>query len=79
MLSVCLMKVIMLWLTSILRRLKQKSVHVLRNRHAEFLTDYFRKEHTFWSESCFVCSIGEDDPDTIRKYIENQGQWHSSH
>ena len=59
--------------TSIVRRLKQKSVHVLRNKHAQFLTDYFRKEHTFRSESCFMCSIGEADPDTIRKYIENQG------
>ncbi|MBQ9159288.1 MAG: transposase [Erysipelotrichaceae bacterium] len=43
------------------------------------MTDCFWKEHTFWSESCFVCSIGEADPDTIRRYIENQGQWHSSH
>ena len=28
-------------LTSILRRLKQKSDHVLWNKHAEFLTNYF--------------------------------------
>ena len=60
-------------LTSILRRLKQKSVHVLWNKHAQFLNYYFWKEHTFRSESCFMCSIGEADPDTIRKYIENQG------
>ena len=60
-------------LTSIVRRLKQKSVHVLWNKHAEFLTNYFWKEHTFWSDGYFVCSIGEADPDTIRKYIENQG------
>ena len=66
-------------LTSIVRRLKQKSVHVLWNRHAEFLTDCFWKEHTFRSDGYSVCSIGEADPDTIRKYIENQGQWHSSH
>ena len=37
-------------LTSIVRRLKQKSVHVLWNKHAEFLTNYFWKEHTFWSD-----------------------------
>ena len=60
-------------LISTARRLKQKSVHVLWNKHAQFLTDYFRKEHTFRSESCFMCSIGEADPDTIRKYIEKQG------
>ena len=60
-------------LSSIVRRLKQKSVHVLWNKHAEFLTNYFWKEHTFWSDGYFVCSIGETDPDTLRKYIENQG------
>ena len=61
------------------RRLKQKSVHVLWNKHDEFLTNCFWKGHTFWSESYFVCSIGEANPDTIRKYIESQGWWHSSH
>lgn len=33
----------------------------------------FWKEHTFWSDGYFVCSIGEANPETIRKYIENQG------
>ena len=60
-------------LTSIAGRLKQKSVHVLWNKHAQFLTHYFWKEHTFWSDGYFVCSIGEANPDTICKYIENQG------
>ena len=38
-----------------------------------FLKKEFWKEHTFWSDGYFVCSIGEANPDTIRKYIENQG------
>ena len=33
----------------------------------------FWKENTFWSDGYFVCSIGEANNDTIRKYIENQG------
>lgn len=37
------------------------------------LTKQFWKEHTFWSDEYFVCSIGEANPDTVRKYIENQG------
>lgn len=37
------------------------------------LTKQFWKEHTFWSDGYFVCSIGEANPDTVRKYIENQG------
>ena len=43
-------------ITSIVRRLKQKSVHVLWNKHAQFLTDYFRKGHTFRSES-YLCVL----------------------
>ena len=60
-------------ITSIVRRLKQKSTHELWNNYSGFLTKHFWKEHTFWSDCYFVCSIGEANPDTIRKYIENQG------
>ena len=60
-------------ITSIVRRLKQKSTHELWTRYSGFLTKHFWKEHTFWSDGNFVCSIGEANPETIRRYIENQG------
>ena len=60
--------------TSIVRKLKQESVHHLWLHYYSFLKKEFWKEHTFWSDGYFVCSIGEANPDTIRKYIENQGQ-----
>ena len=60
-------------ITSIVRRLKQKSAHELWNSYSGFLTKHFWKEHTFWSDGYFACSIDEADPDTIRKYIEKQG------
>ncbi|ELH7179123.1 transposase, partial [Campylobacter coli] len=28
---------------------------------------------TFWSDGYFACSVGEATPETIKKYIENQG------
>lgn len=59
--------------TSIVRKLKQESVHHLWLHYYSFLKKEFWKEHTFWSGVYFVCSIGEANPDTIRKYIENQG------
>ena len=37
-----------------------------KNRHKFYL-------NSFWSDGYFVCSIDEANPDTIRKYIENQG------
>ena len=60
-------------ITSIVRRLKQKSAHELWNNYSGFLTKHFWKEHTFWSDGYYVCSVGEANPDTIRKYIESQG------
>ena len=60
-------------ITSIVRKLKQKSTIELWKKHKDYLKKCFWKEHTFWSDGYFVCSIGEANPETIRKYIENQG------
>lgn len=56
-----------------IRRLKQESTRELWNRHPEWLCKHFWKERTFWSDGYFVCSIGEASPETVRRYIENQG------
>jgi putative transposase len=60
-------------LTSIVRRLKQISTNKIWKLHYTYLSRQFWKEHTFWSDGYFVCSIGDANPNTIRKYIENQG------
>ena len=31
------------------------------------------KEHTFWTDGYFVCSVGNVSEEMPRKYIENQG------
>lgn len=59
--------------TSIVRILKQVSTIRLWEEFNATLRKYFCKEHSFWSDGYFVCSIGEANTDTIRKYIENQG------
>ncbi|MCR5095148.1 MAG: transposase [Erysipelotrichaceae bacterium] len=43
-------------ITSIVRRLKQKSTHELWNSYSGFLTKHFWKEHTLWSES-YLCIL----------------------
>jgi len=60
-------------LTSIVRRLKQVSTNKIWKLHYNYLIHHFWKERTFWSDGYFVCSIGDANPNTIRKYIENQG------
>lgn len=59
--------------TSIARRLKQESTRELWKRYPDWLRHQFWKERTFWSDGYFVCSIGGASPETVRKYIENQG------
>ena len=60
-------------ISSIVRKLKQESTISLWKYFPVYLSKHFKKEHTFWSDGYFACSIGEANPETIRKYIENQG------
>jgi len=60
-------------ISSIVRRLKQKSTIAIWKKYSTFLSKHFWKEHTFWSDRYFVCSIGEASPNTIRQYILSQG------
>ena len=59
--------------TSIVRKLKQETTIYLWKNYPKFLSKQLWKEHTFWSDGYFACSIGEANPETIKQYIENQG------
>ena len=60
-------------ISSIVRKLKQESTIILWKYFPVYLSKHFWNEHTFWSDGYFACSIGEASPETIRRYIENQG------
>ena len=60
-------------ISSIVRKLKQESTTTLWKYFPVYLSKHFWNEHTFWSDGYFACSIGEASPETIRRYIENQG------
>ena len=59
--------------TSIVRKLKQESTIFAWKLFESKLRKEFWAERTLWSDGYFVCSIGEANPETIRKYIEQQG------
>jgi len=40
---------------------------------SDTLKKQFWKENTFWSDGYFVCSTGNANMETIKKYIEEQG------
>ena len=60
-------------ISSIVNRLKSISTNRLWKRHKEFLKTQFWKEKTFWSDGYFVCSTGNANMKTTKKYIETQG------
>lgn len=59
-------------ISQIIRRLKWLSTFRIRKLYWEYLRKEFWVEQTFRSDWYFVCSIWEANPDTIRKYIEQQ-------
>lgn len=59
--------------TQIVRHLKQITTFYIWRNHPIFLNKFYRKEKTLWADGYFVCSIGESNPETIKRYIENQG------
>lgn len=59
--------------TSIVSRIKQISTIEIWKKHQEELKKNYWKENTFWSDGYFVCSTGDANMETIKKYIEEQG------
>lgn len=60
-------------ISSIVNRLKSISTNRLWKSHKKYLKTQFWKERTFWSDGYFVCSTGNANMETIKKYIETQG------
>ena len=58
--------------------LKQESTTQLWKLHPTYMKRAYWKEHTLWSDGYFVCTIGNASEETIRRYIENQGNWGDS-
>jgi len=59
--------------TSIVSRIKQISTNRIWKQYSGQLKKHFWAENTFWSDGYFVCSTGDANMETIKKYIEEQG------
>ena len=42
-------------------------------RYPKYLRKQFWKEHTFWTDGYFACSVGNVSEEMLKRYIENQG------
>ena len=59
--------------SQIVNLMKSYITYHIWERHQEFLSKHFWKEHTLWTDGYFVCSVGNVSEKTLREYIKNQG------
>lgn len=57
----------------IVNNFKSISTNRIYKKYKTFLKSHFWKENVLWSDGYFGCSVGESSPETIKKYIDNQG------
>ena len=41
--------------------------------YPQYLRKQFWKEHTFWTDGYFACSVGNVSEEMLKRYIGNQG------
>lgn len=58
---------------SIVRRIKQESTIRIWKTQASYLSTFFWKEHTLWSDGYFASTIGNISKEKVEEYIRNQG------
>lgn len=61
-------------ISQIVRRIKQQTTFDLWSLHGSYSDRQFWLEKTFWSDGYFASSIGNASIETVRNYIQKQGQ-----
>ena len=51
---------------------KRQTYHIWK-RYPQYLRKQFWKEHTFWTDGYFACSVGNVSEEMLKRYIGNQG------
>ena len=63
-----------MFISKIVNLMKSYTTYHIWKRYPDYLRKHFWKEHTFWTDGYFVCSVENVSEEMPRKYIENQGQ-----
>ena len=64
----------MMSVSKIVNLIKSYTTYHIWKKYPNYLRKQFWKEHTFWTDGYFACSVGKVSEEKLRKYIENQGQ-----
>lgn len=60
-------------LSDIIRLMKSYTAYHIWKLHPAYLRKCFWKEHTFWTDGYFICTVGNISEKILKEYIENQG------
>ena len=60
-------------ISKIVNLMKSYTTYHIWKRYPQYLRKQFWKEHTFWTDGYFACSVGNVSEEMLKKYIENQG------
>ncbi len=59
--------------SKIVNLMKSYTTWHIWKKYPTYLKKYFWKEHTFWTDGYFACSVGDISEKALKEYIENQG------
>ena len=59
--------------SKIVNLIKSYTTYHIWKKYPNYLRKHFRKEHTFWTDGYFACSVGNVSEEMLKRYIENQG------
>lgn len=54
--------------------MKAYTTYHIWQKYPQYLSRFFWKEHTFWSDGYFLATIGNVSQETLKHYIINQGK-----
>ena len=60
-------------ISKIVNLIKGYTTYHIWRKYPNYLSKYFWKEKTFYTDGYFVSSVGSVSEDNLKKYIENQG------
>ena len=60
-------------ISKIVNLMKSYTTYHIWKRYPQYLRKQFWKEHTFWTDGCFACSVGNVSEEMLKRYIEKQG------
>lgn len=60
-------------LSNLVRTMKRYTTYHIGRKYRNYLSKCFWKEHTFWTDGYFICSVGNVSEKIRKEYIKNQG------